>query len=140
MFSSNYCLKLFTMILSTWFWLFWISALTMSTVTCFEVEWCSIRKGFWLLCCVWNSVSRGENKKNKFTQAWMFFLLFIYLLAIPHSLWDLTDLANNFVRVFPLTSYVGPQREFFVKLNSSLIRNWTQALGSESMSPNLWIT
>lgn len=75
-----------------------------------------------VVLCLEQCVLVGRIRRINFTQAWMFFLLFIYLLAIPHSLWDLTDLANNFVRVFP-QHHMSVPKENFVKLNSSLIRN-----------------
>ena len=83
-------------------------------------------------CVVFGTVcSCGENKKKKIYSG-LDTLFIIYLLTTPHSLWDLTDLAKNFIHLFP-QHHVQVPKENFGKLNSSLIMNWIQALGKESM-------
>ena len=83
------------------------------------------------MLCLEECVPLGRIRRKKFTQAWILFFI-IYLLTTPHSLWDLTDLAKNFIHLFP-QHHVRVPKENFGKLNSSLIMNWIQALGNESM-------
>lgn len=143
---SNLCLvqttalAFFTMILlSTWFWLLWISALTMSTITCSGSRVVFYKDKDSDCCVVFGTVCPcGENKKkNIYSGLDTLFIIYLFTghtTQLVGSYW----LGQKFRLGFSSTSCV-PRR-----ILSNSIVPWSgiepRLLAAKSCSPNLWIT